>query len=37
MFENLVNQEVGKTGFNISVRNARFENLVNQEVGKTRS
>ena len=34
-FENLVNQEVGKTEeFNL-LPTEEFENLVNQEVGKT--
>ena len=35
MFENLVNQEVGKTIIIIYYHNDKFENLVNQEVGKT--
>ena len=34
-FENLVNQEVGKTGTCFYGRYRWFENLVNQEVGKT--
>ena len=34
-FENLVNQEVGKTDFIQGEFDKGFENLVNQEVGKT--
>ena len=35
-FENLVNQEVGKTEIPTNYPQTLFENLVNQEVGKTK-
>ena len=37
LFENLVNQEVGKTLGVILPVGMGFENLVNQEVGKTKN